>query len=127
VVVRVLADIVEIIVLATRADTLLRVASALQLPHGGPGIHGSKKNRLELVHASIGEEQRRVVHRNNRRGGNERVLLGLEKFNERLTHFVTRPRNNRRLHLHKFSNPQNLKKKKKENHLHLSVQNRKKA
>ena len=39
---------------------LLRVCSALQLSKVGAGINGTKKNRLVLVHASIGEQKGRV-------------------------------------------------------------------
>ena len=62
VVVGVLADIVEVVVLATGPDALLRVHRA-----GEGRLLGGQKIRLELVHPRVGEEQRRVVVRDHRR------------------------------------------------------------
>jgi hypothetical protein len=65
VVVAVLADIVEIVVLATGADDLLGVDSALQVEHGIGLVDGAQEDGLELVHARIGEEQGRVIVRDD--------------------------------------------------------------
>ncbi len=56
VVVGVLADVVEIVVLAAGADALLRVGGPLVGPRAG-----AEEDVLELVHAGVGEQQRRIV------------------------------------------------------------------
>ena len=56
------ADVVEVVVLAAGADALLRV--------GRPRVRRAspcRGRRLELVHAGVGEQQRRVVVRHDRR------------------------------------------------------------
>ncbi len=56
------ADVFEVVVLAAGADAFLR--------GGGAGVVApfeSQENFLELVHAGVGEQQRRVVGRNERR------------------------------------------------------------
>jgi hypothetical protein len=63
VVVAVLADIVEIVVLATGANTLLGVDSTLQAGHRIGFANDTEKDGLELVHARIGEEQGGVIVR----------------------------------------------------------------
>ena len=80
VVVGVEADVVEVVVLAAGADALLRVRRAagrvrtFDLP---------KKNRDELVHARVREQQVwRVGHQRTRR--HDGVLLRLEEVEERL-------------------------------------------
>ena len=83
VVIRVLAHVFEVVVLAARADALLGV-------HGTrvAALPASEEHVLELVHARVGEEQRRVVVRNDgarRRKGvacllNEEVDEGLADF-----------------------------------------------
>ena len=68
------ADIVEVIVLAARANALLRgrcpVQRAVQ----------AKEVRLELVHACVRKEQRRVIVRNHGARLDERVALALKEL-----------------------------------------------
>ncbi len=74
VVVRVLADVFEVVVLAAGADALLGV--------GRPAVvaaAGAEEESLELVHARVGEQQRGVVVRHDRRGGHERVAVLLDE------------------------------------------------
>jgi hypothetical protein len=80
-VVCVLADVVEVVVLAAGTDALLRVRRAT----GRVRTFGlSKKNRDELVHARVREQQiRRIGHERRRR--NNGVLLRLEEVEERLS------------------------------------------
>ena len=49
-VIRVHANILEVVVLAAGADALLRVSGALEPGEGGPGFRLSDEERLELVH-----------------------------------------------------------------------------
>ncbi len=80
VVVGVLADVVQIVVLAAGADALLRVGGTLV----GPGA-GAEEHVLELVHAGVGEQQRRIVVRHHRRRRHKRVAVLLhEKVDELL-------------------------------------------
>ena len=74
VVVGVLAHIVEVVVLAASADAFLRIHRA-----GEGRLFGAEEVRLELVHSRVGEEQRRVVVRDNRRGRDLRVLGLVDK------------------------------------------------
>jgi len=74
------ADIVEVVVLTSGADALLDAGCPL-VPH--PALAGEYV--LELVHASISEQQRRIVKRNDRRGGDDTVVVFLEIAQERLS------------------------------------------
>ena len=78
VVARGVADIVEIVVLAAGAHAFLRGGGARvgALLEAGEDV-------LELHHAGIGEHQRRVVARHQRRGRHDRVAVLLEKVEER--------------------------------------------
>ncbi len=75
VVVAVVADVFKVVVLAAGADALLRVdrpdVVALLPP---------EEDVLELVHAGVGEKQRRVFGRQQRAGRHERVAAILEKL-----------------------------------------------
>mmetsp|Transcript_30041 Transcript_30041/g.68240 ORF Transcript_30041/g.68240 Transcript_30041/m.68240 type:complete len:689 (-) Transcript_30041:287-2353(-) len=66
VVVHILAHIFQVVVLATRPDALLRVRCSLELRKWVAGVDLANENRLELVHASIDEEQGGIVVRHNR-------------------------------------------------------------
>ena len=80
VVISIEADIVEVVVFAAGADTLLRVRRATRNVRT---FCLSEKNRDELVHAGIGEQKvRRVGHERTRR--NYGVLFRLEEVEERL-------------------------------------------
>mmetsp|Transcript_12867 Transcript_12867/g.42976 ORF Transcript_12867/g.42976 Transcript_12867/m.42976 type:complete len:420 (+) Transcript_12867:1711-2970(+) len=61
VVVEVLAHVVEVVMLAARADALLRIRSALQLGHRRVWVHRAEEDGLVLVHARVGEEERWVL------------------------------------------------------------------
>jgi hypothetical protein len=89
VVVRVLADIVQVVVLAAGADALLRVHGALELAEFRARIRLAQEDRLELVHPRVGEQQRRVIVGHARRAGHERVRVRLgEEVDERLSDLV---------------------------------------
>src|SRR5262249_4616510 len=86
VVVGVLAHVVEVVVLAARADALLRVRDALHRR-----LLGAEEVRLELVHPGVGEEQRRVVVWDDRRGRDIGVpVLLAEEVDKLLADFTRR-------------------------------------
>ena len=64
--VAILTDIVKVIVLAACANALLRVGRALQLGKVRMRINSAEEDGLVLVNTSIGEEERRVVVRDDR-------------------------------------------------------------
>lgn len=83
VVIRVVAHLFEVVVLARDAQTLLRV--------GRTGVFArsvAEENILELIHARIGEHQGGVVLHHHRGRRHDRVLPALEKVEESLTDFV---------------------------------------
>ncbi len=81
VVVGVLADIVEVVVLAAGADALLRVDGAAVGARAG-----AQEHILELVHAGVGEQQRGVFQRYHGAGGHKGVpVLAGEEVDELLT------------------------------------------
>ena len=84
VVIGVLAHVVEVVVLAAGPDALLRIDRALVRPRAR-----AEEHVLELVHARVGEQQRRVVVRHDGAGRHDRVavLLG-EEVEELLTDLV---------------------------------------
>ena len=84
VVVRVLPDVVEVVVLASGSDALLRVGGALELGERALGVRGSQEAGLELVHPRVGEEEGRVIVRHDGGGRHDGVLLGLEEIQEGL-------------------------------------------
>jgi hypothetical protein len=86
VVVAVATDHVQIVVLARDADALLRIGRALEIG----GVVAAQQNGLELVHASVGEQQRGVVVGHDRRAGDETMVLGGEEVDERLTQDLRR-------------------------------------
>lgn len=69
----VLADVVEVVVLAAGADTLLGVGSALEGGHAVGLVDGAEEDGLELVHAGIGEEEGGVIVRDDGGGRHYRV------------------------------------------------------
>ena len=71
------ADVFEVVVLAARAQRLLRRRRALVGALLAAGEHV-----LELHHAAVDEQQRRVVGRHEARGAHDRVALGLEVLQE---------------------------------------------
>ena len=81
------ADVLEVVVLAARAQAPLCGRRALV----GPGFP-AEKHVLELHHAGIGEEQRGIVRRHERARGDGRVALLLEELQELAADF-------RRLHV----------------------------
>ena len=70
-----IADIVQIVMLAARAHAFLRRGGALIIALLDPG-----EAVLELNHAGIGEHQRRIVARHQRRGGHDLVPVALEEI-----------------------------------------------
>ena len=85
VVARGVADIVEVVVLAARADAFLRAAGRRIRPGLEPG-----EDVLERHHAGVDEHQRRVVLRNERRRLHPRVSVLLEIVEEGAADVVRR-------------------------------------
>ncbi len=77
------ADILEVIVFAARAHAALgthrRAVAALVV---------AEEYVLELHHAGVGEQQRRVVARHERRARHDLVAVLLEKIQERLPQLI---------------------------------------
>ena len=71
------ADVVEVVVLAARADALLRGRGA-----GIGTLVETEEDVLELVHPGVREEKRRVVARHHRARVDDRVPLALVKLKE---------------------------------------------
>ena len=71
------ADIVEVVVLAAGAHAFLRRGGALVV-----ALFDAGEDVLELHHAGIGEHQRRIVARHQRRGGHFGVAVLLEEAEE---------------------------------------------
>ena len=100
-VVDVLADIVQIIVLASSTNALLRVAGSLQLGKrtGGVdlGVRGdcqcdlSQEDGLVLIHSGIRKEKRWIVKGNNGRGFDKGVSVVLKELDKGATHLGRRP------------------------------------
>jgi hypothetical protein len=83
------ADVVEVVVLAAGADALLRVRDA---PPRGALL--AEEVRLELVHAGVRKQQRRVLMRDDGRGRHERVAVPLhEEVDELPANLVRRHMN----------------------------------
>mmetsp|Transcript_136892 Transcript_136892/g.425291 ORF Transcript_136892/g.425291 Transcript_136892/m.425291 type:complete len:213 (+) Transcript_136892:2805-3443(+) len=90
--VHILAHILQVIVLPTRTDALLGIHGALQLGEGVAWVDLADKDRLELVHASVDEEQGRIVVRHDGGGRDEGVVALLRKeIDEGLADFSARP------------------------------------
>lgn len=97
----VLADIVQIIVLASSTNALLRVAGSLQLGKrtGGVdlGVRGdcecnlSQEDGLVLIHSGIRKEKRRIVEGNNGGGFDKGVSVVLKELDKGATHLGRRP------------------------------------
>jgi hypothetical protein len=94
-VIRVEADVIEVIMLAARPNAFLCIcgASRQSANHTWPTVDIrralAKKNWYELIHSRVCEQQvRRVRHQARRR--NYGVLLGNEKSQERLSNFLAR-------------------------------------
>ena len=77
VVARRVPDVLQVVVLAARAQAALRSRGAPV----GPCLP-AEEHVLELHHSGIGEEQRRVVRRHERAGGDDRVVALLEELQE---------------------------------------------
>ena len=77
VVARGVAHVLQVVVLAAGADALLAGGGAAV----GPLVE-AQEHVLELVHAGVGEQQRRVVARHHRRAGHDGVALALEVVQE---------------------------------------------
>ncbi len=75
--IRIVSDLLEVVVLARNAQTLLRIG------HTGIFARGiAQKYILELIHAGIGKHQRRVVLDDHRRRRHDDMFLAFEKFEE---------------------------------------------
>jgi hypothetical protein len=71
------SDVVEIVVLAAHAHALLRCRGACVR-----ALFLAKEGILELIHARVGEEQRRVIMRHERRARHDGVSLLTEVIEE---------------------------------------------
>ncbi len=71
------ADLLEVVVLAARAHALLGSRGARVVALLAP-----QENVLELVHARVREEQRRVIRGDKRRGRQDAVAARFEEFQE---------------------------------------------
>ena len=78
-----ITDILKIIMLAARAHAALRSGGALVI-----ALLMTKKEVLELHHASVRKEQRRIVARHQRTGGNDGVTLAFVIVEELLADFA---------------------------------------
>mmetsp|Transcript_1474 Transcript_1474/g.4793 ORF Transcript_1474/g.4793 Transcript_1474/m.4793 type:complete len:801 (-) Transcript_1474:135-2537(-) len=92
VMVRVLADIIQVVVLATCSDALLRVARPFEFGETTGGIRRPQEDGFVLVHTCVSKQQRRVVDGNDRAGRPVCVPLLLEIVDEGGPHLVARPR-----------------------------------
>ena len=79
-------DVLQVVVLAPGAHTLLRAAGARARP-----LRLAGKDVLELVHPSVGEEQGRVVGRHQRRAGDLLMAMGHEGVEKLAANFVRDP------------------------------------
>ena len=79
------ADVFKIVVLAAGADAFLRGRGA-----GVVALFGAKEQVLELVHAGVGEQQRRIVGRHQRGRVHPAVPLRLKEAQKQLANFVSR-------------------------------------
>ena len=78
------ADVFEVVVLASGAHAFLRGGGA-----GVVAVLEAEEDVFELVHAGVGEEQRGVVGRDERRGVDDLVSLLLEEAQKHGTNFGT--------------------------------------
>src|SRR4051794_23726160 len=71
-------------VLAPGADALLGRGSAVVV-----ALLEAEEDVLELVHSGVGEQQRRIVRRPERRGAHDAVAALVEEVEIALTNFVS--------------------------------------
>lgn len=92
VVIDILSNVVQIVVLSSGTNTLLRVDSTREVSHGKTRITSSQEKWLKLIHSSVGEEQRWIVVWHTWTGHPERVAMLLhKKFDEGLANLVHWP------------------------------------
>lgn len=91
VVIRIFPNVIEIVVLPSRSDALLRVAGALKPAEGRVGVHRPQEDGLVLVHAGIVEEEGGIVEGDDRARRPVDVVLRFEELHEGLTDFARRP------------------------------------
>ena len=77
------ADVLQIVMLAAGADALLRAGGSLVRT-----LFPAEKDILELIHAGVREQQRRVVTGDERRARHDTMAVALEKAQERRTSLV---------------------------------------
>ncbi len=85
VVARGVADVLEVVVLAARAHAALAADRALVA-----ALVLAEEDVLELHHAGVGEQQRRVVARDQRRRGHDGVAARAEELQERRPELAAR-------------------------------------
>ena len=78
------ADVLQIVVLAAGAHAFLRGGGARVV-----ALLDAEEDVLELVHAGVGEQQRGIVGRHQRRGVHDLVSVLLEIAQEHGTNFGT--------------------------------------
>src|SRR5206468_1303743 len=82
---RCLADFVEIVVLAAGAQTFLRRCGAHIF-----AFFQAEERILKLIHAGVGEQQRRIVGRQKRRGTHTSMPVPLEVLQKSFANLVAR-------------------------------------
>lgn len=86
----ILSDVIQVIVLSSRANALLGIDRSLQVSQRTNGL--SQEQGLELVHASIGKQERGIVVWHTGRGRPEHVRVLLhEEIDKRRPDLVHRP------------------------------------
>ena len=101
VVIRIQADVIEVVVFASGANALLSVRGTGITAGNDPGPFGNvggpftKENWHELVHAGVGEQQVRAV-RHQAGGRNDRMQFGPEEIQKALADLNGRHKNNKR-------------------------------
>ena len=91
VVVCIVSHFFEVVVLSAHAEALLAVGGAAHLRSAV-----AQEDVLELVHAGVGEHQRRVVFHNHGCGGDDGMSLCLKEVEKFLSYFLRSHHNNYR-------------------------------
>ncbi len=80
------ADIFQVVVFSAGADTFLASGGALVV-----ALFEAKEDVLELIHARVGEEQRGIVVRDERRAAHHAMSALFEIFQKCFADFVASP------------------------------------
>ena len=80
------ADVFQVVVLAAGAHAFLAGGGAIVV-----ALFEAQEDVLELVHPGVGEEQRRIVRRDERRAAHDAVAALFEEFQKCCTNLVAGP------------------------------------